>query len=360
MTRVSSRMQRQLALRGVAALAVAAVVGMGAAGTVQRIQNANGEGRGDETTVSTQPGHEKGHEPSSEPSHDSSAPSSEAPAATPHSEPTTAPGGDAPSTSGSGSEAGASTGHEANHEPASSPSPENTAASGPLAVTAFMDPATIDAGSTATAVVTARDGEGRLLSVDIDWGDGTTPFHFAPGATACPRMTHLDGRFSHTYATGRSTPYPVHVTITTGDCAETETKTVETHVTVRAPEPTSSPSPTQTNGPDQPTPGATQVTGDNPSYVYVQASGSDSDGFVRRIYVDWGDGSGSLVGEWATSSCTIADGTTHPTATSRSGKVNHHYSSAGDHTITVKVQSVACDGSSVQNGAAQFTVNQAA
>jgi hypothetical protein len=222
-----------------------------------------------------------------------------------------------------------------------------------------MDPATIAAGATSTAVVTARDGEGRLLAVDIDWGDGTTPFHFSPGATACPRTTHLDGRFSHTYSTPRSTPYAVHVTITSGDCAPTEKVTVETHVTVTGSEPAPSPTPTYTNGPSQPVPGGSQYSGDNAAYVYLHATGSDSDGFVRRISVDWGDGTSSTVGEWSTSSCTNAAGTTHPVATSHDGNISHHYDTSGDHTVTVRVQSVACDGSHEQSQTQQVVLHQA-
>lgn len=335
MSRVSRRVQRQAAVRGAAALVVAVGLGLGAMGTVQHLQTTASDGHAGDSLVS-EPTH------AAEPT-DAAGTPGPARSAEPH--PTqTGPTVVEPT-------------HQASHEPTATPSAESTAASGPLTVRAVMEPGTVAAGSTSTAYVTARDGEGRLLAVDIDWGDGSAPFHFSPGDVACPRTTHLDGRFTHTYATGRSTPYPVHVTVTSGDCAPTETKTVETHVTVTGGDP--SPSPTMTNGPATPVPGATQTTGDNPAYVYLHVTGSDQDGFVRRISVDWGDGTSSLVGEWSTSSCTNADGTTHPVASQQGGNVNHQYSTAGQHEVTLHVQSVACDGSHEQSGTSTVTVNQA-
>ena len=348
MSRVSRRMQRQMAVRGVAALAVAIGLGLGAAGTVQQIQNAGSDSHHDETTLATEPTHE--------PSHEGTPP----PVTT---EPTHAPTTVAPTPPAT---------HEPSHEPTratvgdptTKPAAERRGARGPLRASAAMDPSTIAAGSTATAVVTARDGAGRLLAVDIDWGDGSSPFHFSPGDAACPRTTHLDGRFTHTYSTARSTPYPVRVTITSGDCAATEKKTVETHVTVTGAEP----SPTETNGPSQPTgSGSGPTNGDNPQYVYLHVVGSDDDGFVRRMVVTWGDGSTTLVGEWSTSGCTDAAGTTHPTSSTREAtrdyqgnSLSHHYSTAGEHTVTVEVDSVACDGTDQQVANSTFAVTQTA
>ena len=352
MSKVSRRIQRQMAVRGVAALVVAVGLGLGAAGTVQQIQKTGSDSHHDETTL-TQPTHEPSHDPTAPPV--TSEPTQEpthGPAPAPAQEPTQEPS------------------HEPTHattaDGGSQPTPENTEASGPLTVTAVMDPSSVAAGDTATAVVTARDGEGRLLDVDIDWGDGTTPFHFSPGDAACPRTTHLDGRFTHKYTTARSTPYPVHVTITSGDCAATEKVTVETHVTVTGGD--ASPTSTETNGPSMPTGAASsQTTGDNASYVYLHAVGSDSDGFVRRMVVTWGDGTTTLVGEWSTAGCTDAPGTNHPTSSSReatrdsnNNSLSHHFSTAGDHTVTVEVDSVACDGTHQQVTNSAITVTQAA
>ncbi|MDP9101861.1 MAG: PKD domain-containing protein [Actinomycetota bacterium] len=99
-----------------------------------------------------------------------------------------------------------------------------------------MSPSSLDTASDAHALVTARDGAGRLLAVDLAWGDGKT-LHFSPGPAACPRTTHFDGNFPHRYTSPGS--YTVQVTVTTGDCAAEEKMTRSATVTV-----TSAPSPT--------------------------------------------------------------------------------------------------------------------
>ena len=340
MSRVSRRLQRQAALRGAGVLALAVVLGAGAVQTTLHLQQTGSDGAATVVTSSTptsEPTHhsEPSHGPrASEPAHPpvSTEPTAQAPANEPTHAPLTEPS------------------HEATVAPTSGPSPENTAASGPLTVSVEMSPATVDTGTDTHALVTARDGEGRLLDVDIAWGDGTT-FHFSPtGTVSCPRTTHLDGSFVHRYASPGS--YAPRVTVTTGDCASTEKVTREAHVTVTG----SEPSPTYTNGPSLPTAGATTRTGDNPEYVYLNANGADADGWVRAIRVDWGDGSTTTAGEWSTSTCTNGAGSDHPAATHHDGNVSHHYADAGSHTVTVTTVSVACDGSHSQTGSGTLTV----
>ena len=353
MSRVTRRLQRQALVRGAGVLALAVALGTTAVQTSLHLQQTGSDGEATVITTGTpsaEPSHSPSEHPAStEPTHGpgstepSHAPSTE-PSHEPSSEPTHAPGSTEPTHAPS---------TEPSHEPTSTgPSPENTAASGPLTVSVSMSPSTVDTGTDTHALVTARDGEGRLLAVDIDWGDGKT-FHFSPGDVACPRTTHLDGSFNHRYASPGS--YAVHVTVTTGDCAPTEKVTKEAHVTVTGSEPTSSP--TSTNGPSEPTAGATSRTGDNAAYTYLNASGGDADGWVKRITINWGDGTGTTtVGEWSTSSCANASGSDHPAATHHDGNVNHHYESAGSHTVTITTYSVACDGSSQQVGSSTVTV----
>ena len=169
MSRVSRRLQRQAALRGAGVLALAVVLGAGAVQTTLHLQQTGSDGAATVVTSSTptsEPTHhsEPSHGPrASEPAHPpvSTEPTAQAPANEPTHAPLTEPS------------------HEATVAPTSGPSPENTAASGPLTVSVEMSPATVDTGTDTHALVTARDGEGRLLDVDIAWGDGTT-FHFSP------------------------------------------------------------------------------------------------------------------------------------------------------------------------------------
>jgi hypothetical protein len=346
MNRISRRLQRQAAVRGAGVLALAAVIGMGAVQTTLHLQQTSSDSHGPAAVVTTT------STPTGEPTHHETSGHEPSRGGTHSTEPTTGPT-TAPVTGPTQAPSQEPTRHAT--EPSKAPTPEDTSASGPLAVSVEMSPSTVDTSTDTHALVTARDGEGRLLAVDIDWGDGKT-FHFAPGATACPRTTHLNGSFNHRYTAAGS--YTVHVTVTTGDCAPTEQVTRESHVTVTGSEP--SPATTYTNGPSQPTASAASRTGDNPTYVYLNAGGGDSDGWVRLISVSWGDGTTTTAGEWPTSSCTNATGSDHPDATHHDGNVSHHYGEPGSHTVTITVTSVACDGSHVQTGTTTSTVTQSA
>ena len=92
----------------------------------------------------------------------------------------------------------------------------------------------------------------------------------------------------------------------------------------------------------------------------AHVTGSDQDGYVHLITVSWGDDTTTTAGEWSTSSCTNATGSDHPGPTQHDGNVEHQYATAGPHTVTVTVTSVACDGSHAQTGTASFSVNQPA
>jgi hypothetical protein len=174
MSRVSRRLQRQAAVRGAGVLALAVVLGAGAVQTTLHLQQTGSDGAATVVTSSTPTGEPSPHASSHEPSHaprgpePTHAPVSTEPTHAPAAEPTTAPAGEPT--------------HEATVAPTSGPSPENTAASGPLTVSVEMSPSTVDTSTDTHALVTARDGEGRLLAVDIDWGDGTT-VPFAPPGT---------------------------------------------------------------------------------------------------------------------------------------------------------------------------------
>ena len=370
MSRISRRLQRQAALRGVAMVAFVSLVGVGAVTTSLHLTNTGLDSKTDHPGTSASPsptptriasprpsgaGHTSSGEPTTAPSPTAGKPSNSA-SAPPSTEPGNATAGATPGPTGAAS------------APPVAPSPENTAASGPLTVTVSMSPARVDTGAETRALVSARSGNGRLLAVDIAWGDGQT-FHFSPGQTACPRTTHLDGSFPHRYSTAGS--FTVHVTVTTGDCGPQEQVSRDAAVTVTgtgsgtgtpagssAPSPQPDPAPGHTNGPAQPVAGAATATGDNPANVYVHVSGSDQDGFVRRVATDWGDGTSPAVGEWATSSCADAAGTAHPAPTSHDATVSHHYANAGGHTVTVTVTSVACDGSQSQTGSTTLSVTQ--
>ena len=346
MSRITRRLQRQAAVRGAAGVLAASLLGAGAVGGGLQLASSGSdtpeprdevtvEATATPTPTASHEAHRERTAPEPHATASQEAPTTEPTAAT--TAPTHAP-----------------VAPEPHREPTAAPAAtEDTSAVGPLSVQVSMADPTVDTSTDARVLVTARDEAGRLLAVDIAWGDGQT-FHFSPGDAACPRTTHLDGSFVHRYAQAGS--FAPQVTVTSGDCAPTEKVTRGTHVTVSAAQ--SEPTPTQTNGPSQPQASAAKRTGDNPSYAYLNAKGRDDDGWVRRITVAWGDGTTTTAGEWSPSGCTNASGTSHPVASAHDGNASHHFADAGDHTVTVTVTSSACDGTDVQTGSSTATVNQ--
>lgn len=94
----------------------------------------------------------------------------------------------------------------------------------------------------------------------------------------------------------------------------------------------------------------------DPSYVTLWGQGTDDDGFVRRIVVDWGDGtSTTFPGE---GDCQRgSDGWPAPSEADvpYDPPPVHHYKSHGDFRITLTAVSTACDGSDIQHGHASMT-----
>ena len=170
--------------------------------------------------------------------------------------------------------------------------------------------------------VKAYDGAGRLTRIEVRFGDGQKKVY--EPETACGEGVYVKQFFEHTYAAKGT--YTGTAIVTTGGCgAETETKTVTQSVKVLA-EGTG-------NGPALPTVTASQVE----NLAKVALHGADADGFVKKFYVDWGDGTESYVGPRSLDSC--VDGAASEWDTT----ATHDYAEAGTYTVKVTVMSVNCD-----------------
>jgi len=92
------------------------------------------------------------------------------------------------------------------------------------------------------------------------------------------------------------------------------------------------------------------------SYVTLWGQGTDDDGFVRHLVVDWGDGTTTTF-PGDTDCQEAADG--WPAGSEADVPYDpppvHHYKTYGDFRITLTAVSTACDGSDVQRGHASMT-----
>lgn len=183
--------------------------------------------------------------------------------------------------------------------------------------------------------VKAYDGAGRLLRIEVLYGDGQQRVY--EPATACGEGVSVKELFAHTYA--KAGTYTGKATVTTGGCgAATETKSVTQSVKVLAQG--------TGNGPAQPTVTAEQVE----SLAKLALHGADADGFVKKFYVDWGDGTESYVGPRSLDSCDDgAPSSWDTTAT-------HDYAEPGTYTVQVTVLSVSCDAGQGQTRTISLTI----
>lgn len=190
------------------------------------------------------------------------------------------------------------------------------------------------AGKSMDWKVKAYDGAGRLLRIEVLFGDGQKKVY--EPSEACGYGTSVKQFFSHTYASPGT--YTAKATVTTGGCgAETETRSVSSSVKVLAEG--------SGNGPAQPTVTATKTA------TGLALHGADADGFVKKFYIDWGDGSPeSYVGPRSLDSCVDGQGSEWNTG------AGHSYAEPGTYTVTVTVMSVNCDAGQGQTKSVTLTI----
>ena len=229
-------------------------------------------------------------------------------------------------------------------EPTATPAKE---ASG-LAMEFYVATESPTAGTPVDLKVKAYDGAGRVLRVHVDFGDGKSMV--LEPTDACSKYgAELRQYFTHTYAKAGS--YPARARVTTGSCgAATETKLRSVEVTIKTA------AEKATNGPSAPTVAAQKSVA--AAVMSLTVNGSDADGFVKKFWIDWGDGSPeTYLGPRSLDSCQVADGTTHPKPTSWQQSSDHEYAAPGTYTVKVVVMSTSCEGTEGQTATTTLTVS---
>ncbi|HVF18628.1 MAG TPA: hypothetical protein VNA14_00090 [Mycobacteriales bacterium] len=249
---------------------------------------------------------------------------------------------------------------QASPRPSSRPtrSPSPTASGQPPAPTQVrvgVRPAEPTAGQRAVLVIGVRDGDGVLLDVRVTFGDGQQASRsFEPACRSeRPHPSARTIEMPHVY--DRAGTYAVTVNVRTGGCgAAPERREVSRRVQV-LPRDGARPG----NGGALPVARAQQVrpreeTAGPTDYVAVQVGGADSDGYVTRMVLDWGDGTDPSVLTFPLSECRPTE-SGYPSSR-RAAVLRHVYANEGTYGATLVVVSTACDGSAEQTGRTSIRV----
>ena len=224
-------------------------------------------------------------------------------------------------------------------EPAYTKDPEPTYTKPPVAdglKVEFWPYTDAVAGESMEWKVKAYDTAGRLLRIEVAFGDGSSKV-YEPGS-ACGEGVSVKQFFPHTYA--KAGTYGAKATVTTGGCgAPTETRSATASVKVLASG--------SGNGPKAPTVTAEQVEA---ALAKLALHGADADGWVKKFWVDWGDGTESVVGPRPFDGC--QDG--KPSAWDTTA--THEYAEPGTYTVKVTVMSTNCDAGQGQTTTISLTI----
>ncbi len=195
-----------------------------------------------------------------------------------------------------------------------------------------------------------NDPNGGVLGLQWDFGDGITvnadPKSCSDTAnqpTVNEGRADFDTSTAHAYRQPGN--YTVRVTARTGSRCGTKANT-DTVVATGMVKVTGEAS---MNGPGNPNADVTIASGgtSNDPHLGLRVKGSDSDGFISKIVIDWQDGSAPQnVINYPLSGC-IDPGADWPSST-RDESPEHTYENAGSHNVTVTITSTGCDGSQSQ------------
>lgn len=216
-------------------------------------------------------------------------------------------------------------------------------------------PPVVRAGDLFSVRVAITDNEGVQVRYTIDFGDRVLPALgtdlVCTGVAGRGRIPEgpTDHNVTEKHSYRASGTYTIQTAASTGGCsARIEHAIAKGKIRVESGN-------VPSNGP-QP---ATAAIGHeywvrDPSVLVTDIVGTDRDGFVNRIELDWGDGSDRLVKTQSLRRCKDSarlwpDETLHDDP-------RHRYAQDGTYVLRLRVTSVGCDGRSEQVDTASFQV----
>lgn len=215
-----------------------------------------------------------------------------------------------------------------------------------------VEPAYPRAGELVRFHIEATDSDGGIMAMGFDAGDRRLRTRPSAPAVACaldpdaprdePPPTVQHGSYDYIYRVAAEHHFTVMAA--TGSCSrEPHYAELEGTITVLAGQTTS-------NGPRPPEGSvAENLEGAPANGVRMSVGAWDDDGVVRRVHVDWGDGSEPSVLDVAEGDHTCVD---EPNAYPTSGDthtLDHVYATAGTYTVTATIVSTGCDGQAAQS-----------
>lgn len=226
---------------------------------------------------------------------------------------------------------------------------------GSITLDVTIEPARPRAGELVHFRVEATDAEGGLIQIGVSPGDGRSgswpgrlivdcaaPNPDSPPSERSPASRSEELTYAHRTAGERH----FSVMVTTSACRrETHEARLSGTLTVLAGAATS-------NGPHVPEARVGQNReGSPPGGVTMSFGASDNDGVVRRVTVDWGDGSTSVIDVPRGERQCVNEPTAYPTS-GDTHTLDHVYPSAGTYTVTAWIVSTGCDGKTEQYASA--------
>ena len=230
---------------------------------------------------------------------------------------------------------------------------------GTLTLVVTVEPAYPRAGELVRFHADATDADGGLIAFGFNPGDRSRASRpgapivdcAAPDPDAPPRErspARRTAEFTAAYRVVGARRFSV--VVASGDCSRAPHHAeVEGNLTVLPGDATS-------NGPSAPQGSVHQSPeGATPRGVWMSIGASDADGIVRRVRVDWGDGSPPAVLDVAEGERACDEEPTAYPSSADTHALEHVYATPGTYTVHVTIASTGCDGEDEQVAIAEGT-----